>query len=181
MRILYQMIVGFAHQWKRWAILTVSGCLSISNAQELSELDTDRDGLSDHIELTVTLTDTNRADTDGDGVSDFEEVENESLDPNDASITIPRRLLYLDFEIPQPLGPGAPFHLLEAHPTLTEGWIHRGWQSFRNQQSQLHLPWLDNDGLPLVTMQQGTIRFWYRPEWSSKTLEGLVRRILDAF
>ena len=74
------MRVGFAHQWKRWAILTVSGCLWISNAQELSELDTDRDGLSDHIELTVTLTDTNRADTDGDGVSDFEEVENESLD-----------------------------------------------------------------------------------------------------
>ena len=166
------MRVGFAHQWKRWAILTVSGCLSISNAQELSELDTDSDGLSDHIELTVTLTDTNRADTDGDGVSDFEEVENESLDPNDASITIPRRLLYLDFEITQPLGPGAPFHLLEAHPTLTEGWIHRGWQSFRNQQSQLHLPWLDNDGLPLVTMQQGTVRFWYRPEWSSKNLGG---------
>ena len=50
-----------------------------------------------------------------------------------------------------------------------------------DQQSQLHLPWLGNDGLPLITMQQGTIRFWYRPEWSSKTLEGLVQKILAAF
>lgn len=136
------------------------------------ELDTDGDGLSDHIELTITLTDPNRADTDGDGVSDLEEVENENLDPNDASITIPRRLLYLDFEIPQPLGPGAPPHLGEDLPTLTEGWIHQGWQSLRSQQSQLHLPWLGNDGLPLITMQQGTIRFWYRPEWSSKNIGG---------
>ncbi len=166
------MRLCFAHPWKSWAPLLVFGGLSISNAQDLLELDTDGDGLSDHIELTITLTDPNRADTDGDGVSDLEEVENENLDPNDASITIPRRLLYLDFEIPQPLGPGAPPHLGEDLPTLTEGWIHQGWQSLRSQQSQLHLPWLGNDGLPLITMQQGTIRFWYRPEWSSKNIGG---------
>ena len=85
------MRLCFAHPWKSWAPLLVFGGLSISNAQDLLELDTDGDGLSDHIELTITLTDPNRADTDGDGVSDLEEVENENLDPNDASITIPRR------------------------------------------------------------------------------------------
>jgi len=145
MRILSQMSVCLAHPWKRRALLLAFGSLSISNAQDLLELDSDGDGLSDHIELTVTLTDPSRADTDGDGVSDLEEVENENLDPNDASITIPRRLLYLDFEIPQPLGPGAPPHLGEELPTLTEGWILRGWQSLRSQQSQLHLPSLGND------------------------------------
>jgi hypothetical protein len=51
---------------------------------DLSQLDTDGDGLNDLEEISVSKTNPNRADTDGDGLSDGQEVTRYGTDPRQA-------------------------------------------------------------------------------------------------
>ncbi len=52
------------------------------NFDETSEFDSDSDGLSDAVEITITNTNPNLADTDGDGVFDGTEINKLNTDPN---------------------------------------------------------------------------------------------------
>jgi len=141
-------------------------------AQGQTVLDSDGDGLSNQDELHQFRTNPFKIDTDDDGNPDPEEVNDPELNPFNPSVYRPRRLLYLNFEGSNGQNPDQVTPRVAEHIAAVDGWIFGGNRFAPSAGSRLNFPPRKDDLSPLVNARQGSVRFWYRPDWSSRSVGG---------
>ncbi len=141
-------------------------------AQDVNPLDSDHDGITNQDELRIHRTNPFNADTDEDGIPDPEEIENPELNPVNPSSFIPKRLFLMSFEDIK----GGNFDKVIPRKAqeieMTDGWILGGNRFSEKDASQLNFPYRQKDSSPLLNVREGSIRLWYRPDWSSRSLGG---------
>lgn len=141
-----------------------------ASAQAL--LDSDGDGIPNTQEIADYRTNPFNADTDEDGIPDPEEISNPDLDPRNPESYQARRLFHLSFETSNGSNPHNLNPITAENVGLEDGFIFKGNHFSQESQSKLQFPYRGEDLAPLVTLRRGSIRFWYRPDWSSKSAGG---------
>lgn len=136
--------------------------------------DTDQDGRSDWAEdldrdgtVETGETDPNNADSDQDGALDGEELA-AGTDPNSTASWLPKRLAVWSWDGTNwlhgrnDLGPIAP--LASTTGMLTNGVATNGVH-FDGTYGTLRYPVIDPSGRLNVRLDQGSLRFWFKPDW----------------
>ena len=141
-----------------------------ASAQAL--LDSDGDGIPNTQEIADYRTNPFNADTDEDGIPDPEEISNPDLDPRNPESYQARRLFHLSFETSNGSNPHNLNPITAENVGLEDGFIFKGNHFSQESQSQLQFPYRGEDLAPLVNLRRGSIRFYYRPDWSSKSAGG---------
>jgi hypothetical protein len=141
-------------------------------AQTLNNQDSDNDGVSDLEETTIYRTHPFSADSDEDGIPDLTEIEDPELDPLNPAVFIPKRLFSIQFETNDGSNLNGIVPFKADHLELTDGAFLNGNRFSNASNGQLQFPYRQADGTPLVNLRRGSIRFWYRPDWSSRSMGG---------
>lgn len=153
-------------------VLAIVFGIQLIAAQTPQGSDSDQDGISDLDEATIYRTHPFNADSDEDGIPDLVEIEDPNLNPLNPAVFTPKRLFSIHFETTDGSNLDQVEPINANNLDLTNGVILKGNRFSKLSQSQLHFPYRMEDGSPLVNMGRGSIRFWYRPDWSSKSLGG---------
>ncbi len=131
-------------------------------------LDADKDGIPDYV---LDPTGRGLGDSDYDGITDAEEVAN-GKDPSDPGSTVMRRLSYWRFNNSGNWTNEAGIAPLTTNSLLSAGSWSGTAVYLTNTSSQIKYPTLNSDGTALVNLRNGTVRLWFRPDWTSKSLGG---------
>ena len=151
-------------------ICCVITCSGIAQAQQI--VDSDGDGITNQDELSIYRTNPFNADTDEDGLPDPEEIANPDLDPRNPEIFEQRRLFQLHFESADGTNRQGITPLIAKNIETVDGFIWSGNQFSKEANSLLNYPYRTDNLNPLISLRRGTIRFWYRPDWSSQSAGG---------
>jgi hypothetical protein len=140
-------------------------------------MDADGDGLSNLEEWQHGL-DPNSSDTDYDGRSDFEELL-EGTDPLDHTSFTPVRLGYWRFNSPDWQGEQGQLPKATQGVQSTVSWS--GTAAGINDGAGAHLKYecVEADGSANINLRRGTLRFWFRPHFSSGQNIGSWGRLLE--
>ena len=155
-----------------WFLLPILLGTQLICAQSQPNPDSDHDGISDQDEISKYHTHPFNADSDEDGIPDLIEIEDPELDPLNPASFIPKRLFSIHFETNDGSNLDGIEPLIINELGLTDGAFLNGNRFTKAAGSQLQFPYRQQDGSPLVNLRRGSIRFWYRPDWSSKSLGG---------
>jgi len=140
--------------------------------------DSDHDGLSDHQEQALG-TDPRSGDTDFDGVSDAREGA-DGTDPLDPVSVTPRRIAHFAFD-------EADWRSAEGQMPVeatgvvrvSDGLLYDAMRIDDNGQVMRYDWQRAGDGAPNVSLRRGTIRLWFKPDWSGSTMTGTWSRLLE--
>lgn len=137
--------------------------------------DADGDGLDNLKEYQLGLSPRN-ADSDFDGISDAEELAR-GTNPLSSSSRENKRIAYFPFDAPD-------WRSAEgALPTQATGSPVDGFKGkglLIDSASEVHVyPWLRSDGRPNYSFRQGTVRLWFKPNWSSPSMSGGWSRLFQ--
>ena len=135
-------------------------------------LDSDGDGIPNVQELSTYRTNPFNPDTDEDGLPDPEEIANPDLDPRNPDNYQKRNLFQIRFEKNDGSNSNGLSPLVAENIESTDGFIWKANQFSQEANSQLNYPYRNDDLTPLITMRRGSVRFWYSPDWSSKSAGG---------
>ncbi len=154
-------------------VLTLFVAVSCSNfAEAQSFLDSDGDGLSNNEELFDHRTNPFNVDTDEDGIPDPEEILNPDLDPRNPESYQPRSLFQSSFENTSGFNSDNLIPITAENIEGADGFIWKANRFSQAENSLLNIPYRHDDLTPVISMRRGSIRFWYRPDWSSRSLGG---------
>ncbi len=135
-------------------------------------IDTDGDGIPDYIEDANGngLADSGETswldtDTDYDGCSDYEELL-EGTGPLDAGSFTPLQLGYFRFNDTNWLGTRGQSPLVTSNLHLVDGWITKALEVNTNG-AILKYRDVESGGAANINLRSGTVRFWFKPEWTS--------------
>jgi hypothetical protein len=135
-------------------------------------LDSDADGIPNAQELSTYGTNPFNADTDEDGIPDPEEIIHPDLDPRNPESFQQRRLFQISFETSNGSNSNNLPPVTAENIEITDGFIFKGNQFSQEAETRLQFPYRNEDLSPLISLRRGSIRFWYRPNWSSKSAGG---------
>lgn len=160
----------------RWLPAFLGG-LSLFAAEALRLPDRDGDGLPDAVEdrngngqRDPDETDWQNADTDQDGALDGEEIAG-GTDPLNPRSFIPKRLAAFFWDGPgeawrQGEGGLAPLSLFSEGGQRTNGTAGGGVRFVPNDPRPLRFPVRERSGRLNVRLDRGSIRLWFRPDWT---------------
>lgn len=133
--------------------------------------DFDGDGLPDWREMQLG-TDPHYPDTDYDGVSDGQEVA-EGTNPLNFSSVVPRRLGYWKFNTSNFVGEQGQVPTF-VHPTvgIAPSWSSNAMTTVSNIYSGVRYREYETNGQANINVRNGTVRLWFKPNWSSTNLGG---------
>ncbi len=135
----------------------------IATLQIVADADPDHDGLTNEQELALG-TNRNDPDTDYDGNPD-----NADPDPLDSTVFNPVRLGHWTFNASSFLSDSGKPPLLNENNTLAVPGIQgRALDILPSVASRLTLAHTNADGSANINLRRGTIRFWYRPDWTTR-------------
>ena len=135
----------------------------IATLQIVADADPDRDGLTNEQELAFG-TNRNDPDTDYDGNPD-----NADPDPLDSTVFNPVRLGHWNFNASSFLSDSGKPPLINENNTLALPGIQgHALDILPSVASRLTLAHTNADGSANINLRRGTIRFWYRPDWTTR-------------
>lgn len=166
---LYQSILVDSNHPVQIIVLPDSAGYSIINGlQIVASVDADGDGLLDWYESQIG-TNPYDPDTDYDGRSDYEELR-ESTSPVNSNSFTTNRLGYFRFDTSNWMGERGQL------PTYASAQSAPSWST-----NAVNLPYngsvlqyrdVELDGRANINCRNGSIRFWFKPNWSSVPLGG---------
>ena len=139
--------------------------------------DADGEGLPDVYEALFTHTDPNDPDTDYDGRSDSEELIENTL-PLDATSFTPTRLGYFRFNSTNWLGERGQTPLVATNLQAVDAWITKAVQ-VTNTTAVLKYRTVETDGKANINLRSGSVRFWFKPLWTSGTGTGAAGKLIE--
>lgn len=133
--------------------------------------DPDSDGL-DNLSEHLHHTDPNKPDTDHDGRSDSQEIA-DGTDPTDPRSVLPAALAFFGFDNPR-TWEGGRGSLPVIQPVVRSG-LSNAWQlgveggavDLSDGTARLAYPYHVPGGGLTISPREGTVRFWFKPAWSS--------------
>ena len=142
-------------------------------------LDTDGDGLPDYVEdangngqVDPAETDWTNPDSDYDGVSDGQEIMDDTNPLNPDSV-LQVRLGYWRFDNTNTwMGDAGQLPLLATNVVGVSSWNTNAVLIDSANAAILKYRDVETNGHANVNLRQGTIRFWFKPDWSSGDLNG---------
>lgn len=117
--------------------------------------DTDGDGLPDGHE-----------DSDYDGVRNMDEVD-EGTNPFNPGSYLPRLLGHWKFDTSQWLNQRGDPPAQASHENLVPGWLGNALQISSQGRSGVKYNDMESDGSANINFRNGTVRFWFEPDWNS--------------
>jgi alpha-tubulin suppressor-like RCC1 family protein len=132
--------------------------------------DADGDGLPTWRELELG-TNPDLADSDYDGRSDGQEV-TDSTDPLNAANFTEHQLGYWRFDTANLPGDQGQLPIYTNGLNLVASWNTNAVEITTNANAGLVYRETETNGTPNINCRNGTIRFWFKPNWSSTNQEG---------
>lgn len=114
---------------------------------------------------------TSLLDPDYDGVRTIDELV-EGTNPNDANSYQPRSLGYWRFNTSALTGEMGQAPLAMNNVSTVASWDGSALQHRNASAGRLAYKDTEADGRPNINCRRGTVRFWFRPQWSSTTAGG---------
>lgn len=134
--------------------------------------DTDGDGITDGDEIFVRHTDPKNADSDYDGVNDGQEI-TDGTDPNDALSHHSNRLGYWRFDNTNSwVGEAGQLPLQVSNLVGVASWDTNAVRINATNLALLKYRDVEANGNANINLRNGTIRFWFKPDWSSSNAFG---------
>ena len=172
-----------------WSFLTNLSAgvtnLTLSNVTETVSFyamalhqDSDGDGLSDGDEFFLYKTDLNNADTDDDGSSDAEELLH-GTNPLDPASVQTNRLGYWSFNGTNWLGEQGQQPLTASNVLHVPAWITDGLKVDATNAAILRYRYLETNGTANINCRNGSVRFWFKPDWNSNTNLGSEGSLIE--
>lgn len=127
--------------------------------------DTDADGLTDAREFQLG-TNPNLADTDYDGRTDGQEVLTDNTNPLSQTSVTPVRLAYFKFDTNTFVGEAGQLPLAKTNLNNPASWDGKALLVNSNTPANLKYKDVETDNSANINLQQGTVRFWFKPDWS---------------
>jgi alpha-tubulin suppressor-like RCC1 family protein len=133
--------------------------------------DPDSDGLN-NLDEWRHHTDPNKPDTDYDGRSDAQEIA-DGTDPADPHSVLPAALAFFGFDNPQTWEGGRgslPVVMPVVRIGLSNAWrygVEGGAVDISDAAARLAYPYQGPGGRVTISPLEGTVRFWFKPAWSS--------------
>lgn len=140
------------------------------NLNESGSTDADSDGLTNLIEYQLG-TNPLDADTDYDGNTDAEELGG-NTDPLDPNSFIPVPLAHFKFDASNWAGEEGQSYKAVNNVSQPQTWSGNGLQITDQIYSYLSYNDHEANGRPNINLRRGTVRFWFKPDWSSTTAGG---------
>lgn len=140
--------------------------------------DTDADGLSDSDEIAAG-TDPNLADTDGDGINDKVELADKT-DPRNPDNFSNRRIACFSFDLPNLIGNEGQLPRTSTGVVQVSG-VSGNAVRLDAADQNLQYDWLRSDGSANFTPRQGTIRLWFKLDWTpgENSMSGYWSRLFE--
>jgi alpha-tubulin suppressor-like RCC1 family protein len=134
--------------------------------------DSDGDGITDGDETFVRHTDPKNADSDYDGVSDGQEIL-DGTDPNDPQSHHSIRLGYWRFDNTNTwVGDAGQLPLQVSNLVGVSSWDTNAVKINSTNAAILKYRDAETNGNANINLLNGTIRFWFKPDWSSTNVGG---------
>jgi alpha-tubulin suppressor-like RCC1 family protein len=127
--------------------------------------DTDGDGLPDWFEIQTGTSPTS-SDTDYDGVTDYQELL-EGLNPNDPTSTKSLQLGSFKFDTPMLIGDSNQLPARVSGVQLVPSWSRSAVHVGTNISAWLAYNDVETNGAANINLRNGTIQFWFKPDWTS--------------
>jgi hypothetical protein len=122
---------------------------------------------------TCTINCVGQSDSDYDGISDCEEV-SDGTDPTDPTSVLPVRLAYWSFDNTNTwIGDQGQLPLSAAYITGVSSWNTNAVEISAANAVLAYRDVEANAGHANINLQTGTIRLWFRPDWSSTDAGGV--------
>ncbi len=138
-----------------------------SNTNAAPDADPDHDGLT-NLEEYEAGTDPTNPDTDYDGCNDGDEVA-AGTDPLDPSSVPDLRLGYWRFNTTNWAGEAGQAPLAFTNLTTVPDWSVAAVQVDSPNPAYLIYRDVEDDGEANINLRNGTVRFWFKPDWNSST------------
>lgn len=134
--------------------------------------DSDGDGIKDGDEVFVNFTDPTNPDTDYDGRKDGQEL-TDKTDPLNATSALQVRLGYWKFNdsVTWASESGQPAWSFAGVSAATS-WSGTALTIGNAYYTHLLYHDVDADNTPTINLRKGTLRFWFKPNWSSVSFGG---------
>ena len=148
------------------------------NGTDPTNPDTDAEGLSDGDEVHVCGTDPLDPDTDYDGRSDWQEVELDGThpligyDPSNELSVIRTHLARFTFDRPDFRGDRGQLPRQALNLAHAFSWSGSAVRLDAQQPANLKYADVEADGTANFNCLNGTINFWFQPNWTSQSLGG---------
>lgn len=134
--------------------------------------DSDGDGVSDGDEVFVYHTAPMNPDSDYDGIGDGQELA-DGTDPNNANSAVSRRLGYWSFDNTNTwAGAAGQLPLLASNLVGVSSWNTNALLADRGTNFVLAYRDVETNGTSNINLRKGSIRFWFKPDWSSANVGG---------
>ena len=141
--------------------------------------DTDGDGLTDAQEVDVYFSSPLEIDTDYDGRSDWQEAMVDLTVPNNPSSVVKTMLASFSFNGVSLKGSQGQAPKAVQNIQLVNNWGGTALKVAGPAPANLKYSELEFDGSANINCREGTIQFWFKPNWSSGTGPGHVARLIE--
>ena len=145
-------------------------------------LDSDGDGLTDDYESLVTHTDPNNPDSDYDGRSDGQEILLDGTDPNNCNSVTNVMLAYWRFDNTNTwVGEEGQLPILATNIVGVPSWGTNAVRIDTNTTAILKYHDVEptNFAPANINCRNGTVQFWFAPDWDSGTGPGSPGRLIE--
>ena len=141
------------------------------NTNAAPDADPDGDGLSNLQEYLAGSIPTN-SDSDYDGRNDGQEVLIDGTDPNNAASVSQMRMAYWRFDTTNWLGEEGQAPLAFTNLQMVGSWSTNAVQVDSTNAAFLRYRDVESNATANINLRAGTVRFWFKPDWTSSTISG---------